>query len=75
MWLHDNVTLANLDGISVSRVNKKISTLSIDFVQAEHSGAYTCLARNLAGTASYTAYLRVNGTDNGTLCLFGIQKD
>lgn len=73
-WLHDNVTVANTDGIAVSRVNKKISTLSIDFVQAEHSGAYTCLAKNSAGTASYTAHLYVNGTNNVSIYVIVANK-
>lgn len=61
-WLHNNQTIGYKTGIMVSKVGKKISTLSIDSVQAEHSGVYTCLAANRAGDAFYSAKLHVNGT-------------
>lgn len=48
-------------GIVVNLVNRKLSTLSIDSVNAEHIGEYSCLAQNGAGTTSYSAYLHVNG--------------
>lgn len=60
-WLHNNKSITDADGISVSRVNKKISTLSIDSVLAEHAGEYTCLAKNPAGSTSSSAFLNVNG--------------
>lgn len=36
--------------------------LTIDSVTDEHSGNYTCVAQNKAGTARYSADLNVNGT-------------
>lgn len=50
------------DGILVTTAGKKISTLSIDSVQAQHAGTYTCVAKNRAGSTSYAAELLVNGT-------------
>lgn len=60
-WMHNNRTVEDDFGISVVRVNKKISTLSIDSVQADHAGEYTCQAKNKAGIARHSAYLKVNG--------------
>lgn len=60
-WMHNNGRLRPEDGISVVGVNKKISTLSIESVGHEHAGKYTCIAKNSAGTARHSAYLKVNG--------------
>lgn len=61
-WLLNNRPVTDLDGISVMRTNKRISQLSIDSVQAHHCGDYVCIAKNKAGSTSYTATLHVNGT-------------
>jgi hypothetical protein len=53
---------ADYQGISLSKTNQRISTLSIEAVRAHHSGEYTCRARNAAGEMNYTAHLNVNGT-------------
>ncbi|XP_050305219.1 cell adhesion molecule Dscam2 isoform X40 [Anthonomus grandis grandis] len=47
-------------GIVTSRVSKKVSTLTIDNVEAHHGGNYECVAENAAGKASYSAELLVN---------------
>lgn len=60
-WLLNGRDVSQVDGISVIRTNKKISQLSIDSVQAEHSGEYSCFAKNSAGNASFSAILYVNG--------------
>lgn len=48
-------------GITIFRVSRRISTISIDSVQAIHTGNYTCIAINAAGTTKHTAHLAVNG--------------
>lgn len=48
-------------GISITKVNRQISALSIDSVSAEHKGDYTCTVKNMAGTVNHTAKLFVNG--------------
>ena len=48
--------------ITVTRINKHLSTLSIDGVSARHAGEYACSASNLAGSVSRSATLTVNGT-------------
>lgn len=60
-WLHQNSTI-NTEGVSVMKMNSKISMLSIDSARADHAGIYTCIAKNLAGSSSYSAILNVNGT-------------
>lgn len=61
-WMHNNKTINEADGISINKVNKKLSTLSIESVQAIHVGEYSCVATNKAGTTRYSSYLHVNGT-------------
>lgn len=61
VWTHNENPIQNSNGVLISQINKRISTLSIDSVQGAHIGKYTCNAKNLAGIASYSAYLNVNG--------------
>lgn len=60
-WLHGNLTVINGDGVTITRVSKKLSTLSIDSVQEQHIGNYTCVASNKGGRTSHSTYLHVNG--------------
>lgn len=48
-------------GIKINQVTKKLSALSIDYVDANHVGEYSCVAANKAGVSLSTAYLHVNG--------------
>ncbi|VEN53575.1 unnamed protein product [Callosobruchus maculatus] len=59
-WLHNNYSVADMDDILITKAGKKISTLSIDSVSAKHSGEYTCVAENKAGSSRYSAILNVN---------------
>jgi len=49
-------------GITITRISKHLSTLSIDGVSARHAGEYACSASNLAGSVSRSTTLTVNGT-------------
>lgn len=49
-------------GISIGKLNQRISALSIEAVRARHSGTYTCRATNVAGITNHSADLYVNGT-------------
>ncbi|KAK3923290.1 Titin [Frankliniella fusca] len=46
-------------GTEVTKTGQKISALSVESVQAEHSGEYTCRASNKAGTDTQTVLLNV----------------
>jgi hypothetical protein len=62
-WIFNGVEITSgYQGISLSKANQRISTLSIEAVHAHHSGNYTCRASNTAGEMNHTAHLNVNGT-------------
>lgn len=63
-WYHNGHILKDNEntGITITRINKRLSTLSIEFTQAEHSGEYTCTVSNQAGTVSHSTILAINGT-------------
>lgn len=60
-WTLNGRAITDYGGVSVLRTNKRISQLSIDSVQEEHAGSYTCVALNAAGFANYSTNLQVNG--------------
>lgn len=60
-WLHNNKPIGYNEGIIISYPSKKVSTLTIDDVQEDHSGNFSCLAQNIAGLMSYSTELHVNG--------------
>jgi hypothetical protein len=55
----ENVTTN--DGIVITKLSAKISTVVIESVKARHRGNYTCFAMNRAGSVSHSAYLAING--------------
>lgn len=67
-WYHDDKLVDEKYGIFVQS-RKKISSLSIDDVNEDHSGNYTCVAKNSAGMDTYTNELHVNGSHCSYLCL------
>lgn len=62
-WFHNDKLVDEKYGIFVQS-RKKISSLSIDDVNEDHSGNYTCVVKNTAGMDSYSTELHVNGSDN-----------
>lgn len=63
-WNLNGNEISSGHGIVINMVNKRLSTLSIESVQAEHAGEYKCIAKNAAGKAEHSSYLKVNGTFN-----------
>lgn len=60
-WQLNGVDLNTGNGVVINRNGKRISVLSIENVQHEHIGNYTCIAENDAGISSHSAVLNVNG--------------
>lgn len=61
-WLHGDKDAAKTTGISIAQVNKRVSSLSIESVDAVHRGNYSCIAVNQAGISRVSAVLNINGT-------------
>lgn len=61
-WLHNNISIGYNDGILVSKIGQRNSVITIEAVNDDHRGIYTCVAVNKAGFASSSAKLNVNGT-------------
>lgn len=60
-WLRDGRPIANYLNVEV-QTGEFHSLLIFKKLRGEHSGVYTCTARNLAATASRAAALLVQGT-------------
>lgn len=72
-WLFNDEEISANEGISISRTGHRITTLSIENIQDEHRGNYTCVATNEAGVNRHTAELSVNG-DHFTKCYLFYQS-
>ncbi|XP_071631661.1 Down syndrome cell adhesion molecule 1 isoform X13 [Temnothorax longispinosus] len=61
-WSFDGVPIdtSKDTGITITKISKHLSTLSIDGVSARHAGEYACSASNLAGSVSRSTTLTVN---------------
>lgn len=60
-WAFDGEPISHELGVTITRITKHIHVLAIEAVNADHSGNYTCIAQNNAGTITYTTQLIVNG--------------
>lgn len=68
-WLFNGREInENVYDVSMVKLGKKISALSIDFVRDHHAGNYTCVAVNRATSVNYTAELVVNGREASANC-------
>lgn len=47
--------------LTITRINRHMSALSIESVAARHAGEYTCVATNRAGNVTHSTTLAVNG--------------
>lgn len=69
-WVQNGRPIKGNEGVTVSKTGKRVSTLTIDSVDESHSGNYTCVVQNKAGSVSFTAELHVNGEFMLLLLLF-----
>ena len=60
-WLFNDYAINSFSGITTSKIGKKVSVLTIDSVNGNNAGNYTCKAKNQAETNRFTAELIVNG--------------
>lgn len=60
-WLKDGRPLDASQRMSITQVDQFNSILLIESLSPDHSGNYSCVARNLAAEVSRTQQLMVNG--------------
>lgn len=60
-WYLNGKPVRNVHGVVVTQT-RRVGSLTIEFVQADHTGQYTCIASNFAGNDTYYAVLNVKGT-------------
>lgn len=60
-WYLNDKNVVEYPGISTVKAGKRNLVLNIGNVMAEHSGNFTCIAKNVAGSVRYTTDLKVNG--------------
>ncbi|KAK2577361.1 hypothetical protein KPH14_003477 [Odynerus spinipes] len=61
VWKFNGETIGPDDSdITITKINKHMSALSIESVTARHAGEYTCVATNRAGNATHSTTLAVN---------------
>jgi hypothetical protein len=60
-WLFNNTEIETNDEIVISKIGRKISSLSIESARAVHMGEYTCVAKNAAGASNFSTTLHING--------------
>ncbi|XP_064072184.1 cell adhesion molecule Dscam1 isoform X30 [Vanessa tameamea] len=59
-WYLNEKDVTTIQGVSVTKIGHKSSSLSIEAVSFIHKGLYTCYAANQAGHANYSTELIVN---------------
>ena len=60
-WSLHGAVISSEPSISTTLLGTRTSMLTIQSVGYRHSGDYTCAAKNLAGSSSSSASLKVNG--------------
>lgn len=60
-WMFNGRRISSNDGITVSKLGQKMSTLYIESIRSRHAGNYTCRASNAAGSVEHSSELKVIG--------------
>ena len=66
-WSLKGDDISSDPAMSTNAIGSRMSLLVITSVEYRHSGVYTCRAENAAGVATYSATLKVNGTESLSL--------
>lgn len=69
-WTFNGKSTSDLANVFVSKIGRRVSTLTVESLTEKNVGNYSCLARNMAGETGHTASLYVNGN----YPLLGIRK-
>lgn len=64
IWLFEGQRVTSNDGITVSKMGAKMSTLYIESIRPRHAGNYSCVARNKAGQVEHSSELKVIGNSS-----------
>ncbi|XP_050520760.1 cell adhesion molecule Dscam2 isoform X12 [Daktulosphaira vitifoliae] len=59
-WSFNGRSTSDLANVYVSKIGRRVSSLTVESITEKNVGNYTCLARNKAGESSHTASLFVN---------------
>lgn len=68
-WTFNNQPITPDMDVSIARLGKRTSVLTIDSVGGYHAGLYTCHGTNEAGGTSYSTELKVIGA-SVCVCVF-----
>ena len=60
-WSLQGAVVSSEPGLTTSQIGSRTSMLMINSVGHRHRGVYTCNVSNLAGTATVSSELKVNG--------------
>lgn len=69
-WLLNDRPVLDLPDISIVKLGKRVTALTIDSVAGHHRGNYSCRAINRAGTVEQSAILFINGLLINCLLIF-----
>ncbi|GAB6026403.1 Down syndrome cell adhesion molecule-like protein 1 [Chamberlinius hualienensis] len=68
-WLHNGYPVSDSDSVSIHELDGLSSIFSVGRLNVNHSGNYTCVAKNGAGVTEHVAALHVNGNLMLFICL------
>lgn len=70
-WLFNGEPVqSGYDSVMVTKSGQRISMLAIESVRPEHSGIFTCIARNRAGEMQHSSELKVIGIEISNLYVY-----
>ncbi|XP_060838249.1 cell adhesion molecule Dscam2 isoform X19 [Rhopalosiphum padi] len=59
-WTFNGKSTSDLANVFVSKIGRRVSSLTVESLTEKNVGNYSCLARNMAGETGHTASLYVN---------------